>query len=315
MEKSYKNNVISLIDNDKYWGEFLESEMDNVLDIASNSDYSSVKEYIDEKLNRFDFIFGRERSDFLFYLDLNNQSSVLDCGCGLGIHTFNAAARAGEVHSFDQSLKRCQFVSYRAQAEGIENINIYHSDFENLSFEDNQFDSILLNGVVEWLGEINDHKDPRDDQISVLKKLHGYLKPEGTVYIGIENRMSASYLKGYDHNGLKFTSYFPRFLADWITKIRNKHPYRTYTYTYWGYKKLLKDAGFSRYDIYIALPGYNLPKYIVPFDNIPAIRFFVKTIAKDKGLKGKTMTFLVKFDFGVKICRHLFFSYLIYAKK
>jgi ubiquinone/menaquinone biosynthesis C-methylase UbiE len=314
-EKNYKDNVFSLINQDKYWGEFTEFEMDKLLDLASNSTYKEVKNYIDKTLNRSDFIFGLMRSDFLYYLNINDQSTVLDCGCGLGIHTFNAARIAGKVYSFDQSLKRCQFVAYRAQVENFDNVNVFHSDFSNLNFENKMFDFILMNGVVEWLGEINVHKNPRDDQIAVLKKMYEYLKQDGTLYVGIENRMSISYLKGYDHNGLRFTSYFPRFISDFITRIFKKHSYRTYTYTYGGYKKLFKDAGFSNFDIYIVLPGYNLPKYIVPFDNIPAIRFLLKTISKNKGLKGKVISFIAKYDFGVKLCRHLFFSYLIYAKK
>ena len=313
----YKDHVNRLIDADKYWGEFSEEKMDELLSIADTKEFEDVKKYIEDVLGRSDFIFGNARSDFLLYLPLDEESVVLDCGSGLGIHTFNAAKKVGHVHSFDQSLKRAQFTSYRKQAQQVENISVYQSDFKNLDFKENTFNSILMNGVVEWLGEIDSHKDPRDDQLEVLRQMHTYLKPEGVLYIGIENRMSASYLHGYDHNGLKFTSYFPRFLANIITKIRKGKSYRTYTYTYWGYKKLMKDAGFKEEDVtfYIAVPGYNLPKYIIPFDDIQAVRTFLEMMAQKGGIKGKLIKILSTPDFGVKIIRHLFFSYLIYAKK
>ena len=47
----------SLIDNDIYWGEFSEKDMDEVLLMLSKDKYGEAKEYIDKKLKRTEFIF------------------------------------------------------------------------------------------------------------------------------------------------------------------------------------------------------------------------------------------------------------------
>ena len=66
----------------------------------------------------------------------------------------------------------------------------------------------------------------------------------GVLYIGIENRYAATYLhNAKDHNKLKYTTFMPRFLADWVTRMRKGRAYRTYTYGKLGYERLLKKVG------------------------------------------------------------------------
>lgn len=312
-----KNSVPSFIDQDAYWGEFSEQKLDMLLDMLEKKQYAEAQTFIDKTLDRKDFIFGAARSDFLYMMPITSDSVGLDTGCGLGVHTFNAARKAKHVYAFDQSLKRVRFCEQRKQLEKVDNITLFHADFAHLPFPDNYFDFIILNGVVEWLGEINSCENPRDDQLKVLRMLLGKLKKGGVVYIGIENRISTAYLKGRDHSGLRFTNFYPRFLADIVTRLKKHKPYRTYTYAYSGYRKLLEDAGFDLKDteFYIGLPGYNLPQYIVHFDDIAGISFFIRNMSRSKGMRGKIISRLAEFPWMVKIMRHFFFSYLMYAKK
>lgn len=310
-------NIKCLIDRDVYWGEFPESKMDELLTICERDGITAARVFAEQTLKRGEFIFGKGRSDFLYYLNLSKNSVCLDCGCGLGAHTFNLVSHVKEVHAFDQSRKRLRFVARRAEAEGTKNVFLYHSDFEHLPFESGTFDAIVMNGVVEWLGEIERFGNPRDDQVYVLKQMFRLLKPGGRLYIGIENRFAAAYLRGRDHNSLRFTNFMPRFLADAWTRIRAGKPYRTYTYSRAGYRELLQESGFAKKNIefYTAYPGYNDPQFIIPFDDLSAIGFFLRNFSKEKGLEGKAVSLCSRFPFCLRLLRHFFWSFAIIASK
>lgn len=302
-----------IILEDKYWGEFSEKEMDVLLSFCADKDFDGAKKYIEEKLHRTDFIFGSARSDFVYLSNINKNSICLDVGCGLGVHTFNIAKIAKEMHACDLSKKRIQFCEYRKEMEKKDNVFLYHSDIEHLSFEKEKFDFVVMNGIVEWLGEQNKNKDPREDQIRDLKKIYSLIKPGGVLYVGIENRYAATYLhNARDHNRLKYTTFMPRFWANFITKRKIGKPYRTYTYGISGYKKLLKDTGFNAKGLsfYVAHPGYNMPQYLINFEDISAFRFFFSANNFNGFLK-----WILKRKTVTKIVRHLFYSYAIFAKK
>lgn len=301
---------------DVYWGEFPEEALDKIIEYYRLGQFEVARELI-RFLGREDFIFCPARSDFLYYLPLDKTSKVLDVGCGLGVHSFNAARLAGEVWGCDLSKKRVAFCEVRRKSEGVVNVNFLHSDVENLPFAPDTFDAIILNGVVEWLGEKNKNKDPRQDQLDDLRHLRSLLKPGGTIYIGIENRLAAAYLfSAKDHNSLKYTNFLPRWAANWVSLLKRGKPYRTYTYTKKGYERLLKDAGFDGApDFYIAHPGYNLPQFLLPFEDIGALKFILNSMSIDKGTTGRLARFLVKIPLLAGAMRNFFYSYAIFITK
>jgi hypothetical protein len=108
----------------------------------------------------------------------------------------------------------------------------------------------------------------------------------------------------------------PRWLANNVTQWKTGGPYRTYTYGISGYKKLLTDSGFDRAksQFYIAHPGYNLPKYLVNFEDISALNFFMASIIQGR----KYVSFLSRvtgLHFFLRTARHFFYSYAIFVKK
>ncbi len=313
---------------DIYWGEFSETDLDAVLAFMRKGDLVAAKRYIDDDLGRSDFIFGKPRSDFMYYMNLDKNARCLDIGCGLGVHSFNFAPYVKEAVGFDQSAKRVEFCSLRSKLEKVSNVRFGHDSI--MSFEDKVgngagggsagggFDNIIMNGVLEWVPEARINKDPRQDQIDALKKLRTLLTDKGILYIGIENRFALNYLtSARDHNRLKYTTFMPRFLASWVTSIFRGKTYRTYTYSAFGYRKLLKDAGFdlSKVSIYIAHPGYNLPKYLVPLEDLTALRFFIGGLVGTSGFKGKVAGLISRSDLLLRMFKHGFYSYAIFARK
>jgi len=301
---------------DVYWGEFSEDILDEIIASYRSGDLKEVYKIV-KSVGREEFIFGLGRSDFLYYLPIDKNSKVLDIGCGLGAHSFNAARLAGEVYGCDLSKKRIEFCEARRKSEGIENLSFFHSDVESLPFGLNTFDAIILNGVVEWLGEKNKNKSPRQDQVEDLQSIRRLLKPGGVLYIGIENRFAVSYLfSARDHNSLKYTSFMPRFIANYISLLKRGKPYRTYTYSKLGYDRLLKDAGFDKKpDVCIAHPGYNFPRFLIPFSDTKSLKFILKSMSIDKGATGRIARFFSKIPFMSKVMRNFFYAYAIFIEK
>ena len=145
-----------------------------------------------------------------------------------------------------------------------------------LPFCDGSFDLVILNGVLEWVGAYSDSKSPSQCQKDLLREISRVLRPGGSLYIGIENRFGYKFLLGKpdDHSQVMYTSLLPRFLADRrMIKIKGK-PYRTYTYSYWGLKRLLGKCGFHNVKIALSLPDYRYFKHIIPLESPEAARFY-----------------------------------------
>jgi SAM-dependent methyltransferase len=114
--------------------------------------------------------------------------------------------------------------------------------------------------------------DPKRLQTQALENVYRLLRPDGYFYLGIENRYCLGYFAGYPdpHCGLPWVPILPRRLANWYAR-RKGHPqgYRNYLYSSAGYRRLLRSVGFSRIEIYLALPTYNEPRFLIPLrDNV-----------------------------------------------
>ena len=159
-----------------------------------------MKRFLSEK----EFIYGLLRSDFLYYLSLNVESKVLNIGCGLGTHVFNAARFAGEVYGCDSSGKNIAFCEERKKSGNVKNVHFLHSDIKSLPFSSNTFDAVLM----------HDGKN--------LSHVHALLKPGGVLYFGTarsserEKYERALGAAGFEKNPEAYLAYpsreLPRFL-------------------------------------------------------------------------------------------------------
>jgi len=216
-----------------------------------------------------------QRTSWLPLLALPSDATVLDVGCGHGAITHGLAAVAGQVYSVEAIPERLEFCRIRLEQESIQNVQLVQATALDLPFADGLFDVIVVNGILEWVGEWERSGNPRSIQSKFLTGLHRMLKADGKLVIGIENRFSYGLLRGgKDHSGVAYTSLMPRWLASLYLKIDRtphhrmvlnpKREYRTYTYSKSGYRKLLTESGFSSAQFYWADPGYNQPYTLIP---------------------------------------------------
>lgn len=317
MSKSIKQKNKTSFAEGHYWGEVSKEKMEEYIGAIDASGFSLFKEKLfSEDRGFYDFIFDEVRADWRLCLPIEKDWKVLDIGAGLGANTFTLAKEAGKVVAMERADLRRKFLELRKKFERAENIEIVSGDALELPFEDETFDLVAVNGVFEWVGVTEKFGTPKKAQEFFLKEILRILKKGGYVYIGIENRLAANFFfGGVDHSGFRLTSWMPRFLANLYMKLRTGKKYQTYTYSKYGYEKILNKAGFNDLDFYLVLPGYNFPKHIIPYENLNGLKFVASRIMGRDNLRRRILKIAIKFPFTARLWRFLFFSFAIFGRK
>jgi SAM-dependent methyltransferase len=125
--------------------------------------------------NASDFMAQRSlQSHGQFFLEhLTPGVSVLDCGCGPGTITLGISrtVHPGPVIGVDFGASQIERATARATTEAVANVTFRVADCYDLPFEDNAFDRIFSNALLEHLS----------DPVRALKELHRTLKPGGVI--------------------------------------------------------------------------------------------------------------------------------------
>ena len=267
------NEIIHFIKNEIYWSEPGISE-EIMKDIVSKLNYYNWHEVLSshdlESVRRhYFFISNLERAKWHKMINLDSNSIILDLGAGMGTISHSLARHYKYIFSAEPVKLRCEFMYHRFRQEKINNIKVIRANSKNLPFPDNFFDHIVLNGILEWIPYAYKNLKPRKAQLETLKKIHSLLKPSGSISLGIENRFYYAYFLGAPdcHIGIKNVTILPRICADIICRLSINDIYRPYTYSSFGLKKIISEAGFQNITIYASLPSYNEPEYTIPLES------------------------------------------------
>jgi len=231
------------------------------------------------------------RYSWKLVLELPADARVLDFGCGLGSLASNLAPHVAEVVALDLTWELLRFTQERFEKFNPGDLItlVAAGDGERLPFPDAYFDCIVLSGVLErvgddWSGVPNDaprqlrawkmlasffgESNPRRIQLRFLRELRRILKPDGQLMVAIGNRLNYEYFTGRrdQHSGLMWASLLPRLLANVYSVLAARRPYRTYTHSYFGFRRLFASAGFPALEFYGLTPGYLGLAEIVPAD-------------------------------------------------
>lgn len=324
-EYPVRNEIPDFSTRDHYWNQLTPEQMEVLLEISREHGYRYGIEKIaglfaDPFLVKY--ALDPNRADFRAVLPITPETDVLDLGSGWGAVACTLAPNSRTITIADTNPYNLRFIRMRAEQSGVTNlkaVRIDPLDDARLPFPDNSFGVVLLNGVLEYVGSATEGLSAEEVQRRCLQEVRRVLKPDGVLYVGIENRYSYHYIMGVrDHSSLRYTSLLPRPLASLVTQLRQGHPYRTYTYSYRGYKSLLASAGFALPDMYIAYPNYREPRYILPGENDQAIVYFVRRHAayiRKKRLRNVIETLINRLPlaFSGRAVRQVCDSYLLVA--
>ncbi len=122
----------------------------------------------------------RRECDFIERtLGLERGATILDVGCGLGLHAVELSERGYLVVGLDISLPMLSRAADEAQDRGLK-INFLHGDMREMEFE-GAFDAVLCWGTT--FGYFDDEGNK-----NVVQRLYRSLKPKGLLLLDVTNR-------------------------------------------------------------------------------------------------------------------------------
>ena len=318
-----EDGVSSFNDPNYYWGEISREAMERANCIAREKGWrEAVDETVEKKTVR-EYICDPRRADFQYIWDLPRNSRILDIGAGWGAIASALAPNFETVVAVEGVLLRARFIDARVKQLGLNSVKVICADFLRLPLAPGQFDAVVLNGVLEWIGLASSEGDPRDLQLQFLRRVHELLKPSGFTCVGIENRVGWSVFRGgEDHSGLPYTSLMPRRMAAaWCNwkgrgyRSDANRGYRAYTYSLPGYRTLFREAGFTSVTPYHAWDGYNKPTVLLPLENRAALRQFVERLGLQESAKSRVKRAIMKAAIGSGLWAQMASEYIFLVRK
>ena len=107
---------------------------------------------------------------------INKGETVLDIGCGTGVDTFMAAMMAeptGKAVGIDLTPEMLERAETNRKIMDLKNVTFKKTSAEKLPFEDNSFDVVISNGVINLI----------PDKTAALNEAIRVLKPSGRLMV------------------------------------------------------------------------------------------------------------------------------------
>lgn len=240
--------------NDEYSDGNIEDEL---LEMVKKTDENEYIKLI-AKDNRWPILYhlSKDRENILDGFYFSGEEDILEIGSGCGAITGCLAEKGKSVECIELSKKRSLINAYKNKRH--DNITIFVGNFNDIKIN-KKYDVITLIGVLEYAQSYIKSTHPHED---FIKKVYKLLKPNGRLYIAIENKFGLKYFAGCreDHTGKMF---------DGIEDYYDSDGVRTFSYN--EIRTLLSDNGFSNTTFYFPFPDYKLPKEIFSEKYLPKI--------------------------------------------
>ena len=189
-----------------------------------------------------------------FFSDLTSLT-VLDVGCRDGAFTLPLGRECKEVIGID--VDRDFVKKTKIKASTYKNVTIEYGNILQTKYKSNYFDLVILEGVLEWVGNSRKDISPIECQRIALKECRRILKPNGIIYIGIENRLCPAFWLKDPHTKTPLTVILPRFLSKPLYKLLKGKYYGMSLMSYWGYERLINEIFPNQCRIRIPIPHYK----------------------------------------------------------
>ena len=268
------------------------------------------------------YVTDPSRTNWTTLLPLRPDWSALDIGAGWGGNSFPLSQHLKHVVALESVFERAEFMEIRREQEVRNNLQVIAASIHEMPLPEERFNLVVMNGILEWVA-ISAEGDPGGVQKDVLRRVYDLLDTDGWLYLGIENRFSfEAFLGTHDDSGMPMASLMPRKMADFYLRLasprhnRTHHSmtsYRTYTYSYWGYKRLLEGCGFKDFRAW-GTYSYNRPKRLYNLKDAKELRQSLRGQSSSSTRK-KLLNFLASSDVSPVALRLLSPAFCIIARK
>lgn len=198
------------------------------------------------------------------HLDQNQFQNVVDIGCGAGVISRGLAGKFKYVTGIDGNPDNITLATTLTTDTPYSNISYKHGFASELPVETKSVDLAVLNGVLEWVGANDRGEDPKLLQLQVLKETFRVLKPNGILYLAIENRWHPRTVMRDPHTHLPWVNALPRSLANIVSKRISGKPFQAYIHGLGKIQKMLLISGFHKIESFAPFPGYHYPEFYIP---------------------------------------------------
>lgn len=141
---------------------------------------ATIKQWDDGYYNPISiWLYDEAVADMLKYMDVPPGATVLDAGCGPGVHSIRLAKAGFKVCAVDISDAMLRHAQERANDAGVsEKIEFHQKDLTGLDFADESFDYVFSWGVVIHIREAE----------KALTELSRIVKPGGKLALYVTNK-------------------------------------------------------------------------------------------------------------------------------
>ncbi|OUM07345.1 glycosyl transferase family 2 [Pseudomonas syringae] len=220
--------------------------------------------------------------------------SVLEIGAGCGAISRYLGEVGASVLSLEGSPRRAAIAASRTR--DLDNVTVLAERFDDFNV-DKQYDVVTLIGVLEYASMFSADQDPAFGMLSRVRKL---LKPDGHLFIAIENQLGLKYFAGApeDHVGVAMYGIEGRYVDRQPKTFGRKE-----------LQALIARAGFMASDFLSPYPDYKIPNSIITENGFRSKDFDAAALAcqntrKDPQLPANT-TFNLERAWPVVIDNHL----------
>lgn len=236
---------------------YSDSSETSLLDFFSQhpqADDEFISDFLNQHSNSWPLVYhlAPQRHFLLDWYGFKPKSSLLEIGAGCGAMTGLFLKKGLRTVANELEEERAAVIKKRFGDHKL--LQIHSGSFDTLANRA-KFDYCVVIGVLEYAGRwfAQSNNDYNQPYLNFLKQVKQYLKPEGTLLLAIENRLSMSYLTGSteDHTGTVYNS---------VNNYPNYSGVRTFSKN--ELENLLKLAGFNNVKLYYPFPDYKMPAMI-----------------------------------------------------
>ena len=235
-----------------------------------------------------DKIVDEGRYAWKIFLGLRPGTRLLDYGCNLGTSTKNLAPHFAQTYALEQTFENAVFTRKRLdRSNPDDDITVAVCEYsQQLPLQDACIDVAVATDVLELADEGNPsesesggtlqrlwqglrslyvRRKPRLQQLALLREFNRVLAPDGEMFIRCGNRLDyRQFTDSSDKTTQVLTSILPRSLADLLPLPTDRQLQPRYLHTLWGYRRLLKQAGFSSIQFIAFFEDDNLSEELRP---------------------------------------------------